>query len=169
MLNTVLMFLQSQPKVKSAVEGLTGQPLEYVANCVGGFLQQLGKGPGLQKTPQQKQETFFRLYQGGLAMGFLDWESELSAAVLAGYQPIDVCISFQTRRKWPDTTIERINALAEDIVPRFVEAGKRSGLIPPEAFPDNSIPQTEISSVGGAAPWEQDGRKKGASVSPEKK
>ena len=164
MINTILMFLKSQPKFKMTVESLTGQPIEHVANCFAGFVQQIGQGPGIKQTAEQKNAVFQRLYNGGRSMGFSDWESELCAAILAGFQPIDVCNSFRIRRNWPDTTIDRINQQAELVMPRFLEAGKKCGLIPPEAFPENTIPQTEINTAGGVAPWNQNMPTNGATA-----
>lgn len=164
MINTILMFLKSQPKFKTTVESLTGQPIEHVANCFAGFIQQIGQGPGVQRTAEQKNATFQRLYNGGRSMGFADWEAELCAAILSGFQPMDVCISFRQRRNWNDATVERINKLAEAVMPRFLEAGKKCGLIPPEAFPENTIPQTEINTAGGVAPWNQNMPTNGATA-----
>lgn len=150
----LLQIIQSQPKIKGAIEQMTGQPVEYVAQCAGTFLDHIGKGPGLTNTNEQKFALFNRVYRGGLALGFSDWESELCAAKIAGYADVEICISFCDRHKWPGTTVDKIQALAEQIMPRFVEKAKVAGLLPPEMFPQSGLPQTEIVSTGGVAPWE---------------
>ena len=150
----LLQIIQSQPKIKGAIEQMTGQPVEYVAQCAGTFLDHIGKGPGLTNTNEQKFALFNRVYQGGMALGFSDWESELCAAKIAGYSDVDICISFRERHKWPNTTVENIQALAEQQMPRFIEKAKAAGLLPPEMFPQSGLPQTEIVSTGGVAPWE---------------
>ena len=150
----LLQIMQSQPKIKGAIEQMTGQPVEYVAQCAGTFLDHIGKGPGLTNTNEQKFALFNRVYKGGLALGFSDWESELCAAKIAGYPDIEICISFCDRHKWPNTTVDKIQALSEQIMPRFVEKAKVAGLLPPEMFPQSGLPQTEVVSTGGTAPWE---------------
>jgi hypothetical protein len=83
-------------------------------------------------------------------MGFADWESELASALLSGYSPMDVCISFRQNRHWKETTIDNINTLKDNVIPRFVEKAQACGLMPKE---EKSIPQTEIKTQGGNPPW----------------
>ena len=154
MLNMVLSLLKGQPKFKTAIEQVSGQPIDHVVQCAAVFLDNIKRGPGLVNTEKQKIDLFNRLYQGGLALGFSDWESELCAAKIAGYSDMEVCLSFRERHRWPQTTVESIQILEKQIMPRFVEAGKRAGLLPPDMFPVSGIPQTEVSTSGGSAPWE---------------
>lgn len=166
MINMLLGVLQNQPKFKSVVENLFGQPADHVVNCISGCFDSIRKGPGLVNTAQQKIDVFNRIYKGGLALGFPDWESELAAAKIAGYTDLDICMSFRDRHKWSQTTVEKVQGLAEDILPGFIDKAKKAGLLPPEMFPDSGIPKTEITTSGGAAPWENPGGRSGASVNP---
>ena len=150
----ILQIIQGNPKLRAAIEQMTGQPVEYVAQCAGTFLNHITQGPGIKQTDEQKFALFNRVFQGGRALGFSDWESELCAAKIAGYSDLNICISFRDRHKWPDTTIEKIQLLSENIMPRFVEKAKAAGLLPPEMFPQSGLPQTEVVSTGGTAPWE---------------
>ena len=150
----LFQILQGNPKLRAAIEQMTGQPVEYVAQCAGTFLEHITKGPGIKHTDEQKFALFNRVFQGGMALGFSDWESELCAAKIAGYSDMDICISFRERHKWPNTTIDKIQALSENTMPRFVEKAKAAGLLPPEMFPQSGLPQTEVVSTGGVAPWE---------------
>ena len=150
----ILQLIQGQPKFKSAVENIFGQPVEHVVNCIGGFMDNVQKGPGLVNTAAKQLELFNKLYKGGLAIGFSDWESELFAARLAGYSDIEICTSFRERHNWPRTTVENIAALAKELMPRLTEQAKKAGLLPPEMFPQSGLPQTQVESTGGVAPWE---------------
>lgn len=154
MLQILIQYLQSQPKVKTAVEQLFGQPMEHIAGCVGSFMDNVKKGPGLVNTAEQKLNLFNRIYQGGRALGFCDWEAELAAAKIAGYSDLDICISFRDRHKWPQTTVENIAALVQQTMPRFIEKAKAANLLPPEMFPQSGLPKTDVDSTGGVAPWE---------------
>lgn len=154
-LGMVLPMLAQQPKVKKAIEGIFNQPSEHVITAVNKFMQEVNNGPGIQNTEAEKVALFNRYYQGGLAMGFSDWESELASAALAGYTPMDVCLSFRQQRGWKDATVEKIEALADVVSPRFIAKGKECGLIPKEADADGGIPKTDVSTSGGVPPWEQ--------------
>ena len=164
MIQMVLGVLQNQPKFKSAVEHLFGQPADHVVGCISSCFDNIQKGPGLINTAQQKIDAFNRIYNGGLALGFPDWESELAAAKIAGYSDLDICMSFRDRHKWSQTTVEKVQQLSEEILPGFIDRGKKAGLLPPEMFPESGIPKTDVSTSGGAAPWENPGCRSGASV-----
>lgn len=151
----ILPMIINQPKVKSAIESIFNQPLDYVMNSVSKFLEDISKGPGIQNTEAEKVAMFNRYFQGGLSMGFSDWESEIAAAALAGYTPMDVCLSFRTNRGWKDATVEKIEELADIVSPRFIEKGKECGLIPKDVETDSGIPKTDVTTSGGVPPWEQ--------------
>lgn len=154
-LSVVLPMLTSQPKVKQTIEQIFNQPADHVLSSFDKFMKDVNKGPGIQNTEAEKVALFNRYYQGGLSMGFADWESEIAAAALAGYTPMDVCLSFRNNRKWKDTTVEKIEYLADIISPRFMEKGKECGLIPKNAETDSVIPQMDVTTSGGVPPWEQ--------------
>ena len=154
MLNLILPFVQNNPKFKSVVEHAFNQPVEHVFGCVGAFLDNVRKGPGLANTPDQKLALFNRIYQGGLSLGFADWESEFAAAKIAGYSDMDICISFRERHRWPQTRIEDMPAIEANVMPRFIPKAKAAGLLPPDLFPDSGLPKTDVSTSGGSAPWE---------------
>lgn len=162
MWDMIIPMLMNQPKLKNSVEQMFGQPIEHVADCFRICMDNIKKGPGLINSNEQKLALFNRIYQGGMSLGFSDWESELAAARISGYSDLDICISFRDRHRWPNTTVEKIKVLADEIMPRFIEAGKKAGLLPPDKFPDTGIPQIEIATSGGAAPWENLIRQEGA-------
>jgi hypothetical protein len=162
MWNSILPMLAQQPKFKAVVENIFNQPVEHVANCVGLFMKNIKEGPGIKNTAKERQRLFDRYYNGGMALGFKDWQSYIAAAKLAGYSDMDVCLSFRKERGWADTTVEKIQQLSEDIIPQFIEKGKVSGLIPPEMFPDCGIPKTEIKTCGGDPPWDKQEYRNGA-------
>jgi hypothetical protein len=151
----ILPMVVNQPKVKSALESIFNQPADYVMNSVSKFLEEINNGPGIQNTEAEKTAKFNRYYQGGLAMGFSDWESEIAAAALAGYTPMDVCMSFRNNRGWKDTTVEKVETLADMVSPKFIEKGKECGLIPKDVEGDSGIPKTDVTTRGGVPPWEQ--------------
>lgn len=151
----ILPMVINQPKVKSAIESIFNQPSDYVMNSVSKFLEDISKGPGIQNTEAEKTAMFNRYFQGGLSMGFSDWESEIAAAALAGYTSMDVCLSFRTNRGWKDATVEKIEELADIVSPRFIEKGKACGLIPKDVETDSGIPKTDVTTSGGVPPWEQ--------------
>lgn len=148
-------MIANHPKVKATLEGIFHQPSEHVIESINKFLQDVNNGPGIQNTEAEKAALFNRYFQGGLSMGFADWESEIAAAALAGYTPMDVCLSFRKDRGWKDTTVEKIEALADMISPRFIEKGKECGLIPKDEATDSGIPKTDVTTRGGVPPWEQ--------------
>lgn len=162
MLNAILPMIQSHPKVKHVVENIFNQPVDHVFKCFGVFMDNVGRGPGLHSAPDQKLALFNRIYKGGLSLGFADWYSELAAAKIAGYTDLDIAISFQDRHNWKDATIERIAALSEQVMPRFVEKAKTAGLLPPEMFPQSGIPKTDVTTSGGVPPWDQEEYRSGA-------
>ena len=151
----IMPMILNQPKVKSALESIFNQPADYVMNSVSKFLEDVNNGPGIQNTEAEKAALFRRYFQGGLAMGFSDWESEIAAAALAGYTPMDVCLAFRDERGWKDATVEKIEELADIVSPRFIEKGKACGLIPKDAETDSGIPKTDVTTRGGVPPWEQ--------------
>lgn len=154
MLNIILPFVQNNAKFRGIIEHAFNQPVEHVFGCVGAFMENVRKGPGLANTEEQKLTLFNRIYQGGRAMGFADWEAEYAAAKLAGYSDMDICINFRERHRWPQTTIEDIAAIEPHVMPRFLEKAKKSGLLPPEMFPEAGLPATDVTTSGGSAPWE---------------
>ena len=81
--------------------------------------------------------------------------TEVAAAALAGYTPMDICLSFRNTRGWKDTTVEKIQNLADIISPRFIEKARETGLIPKEAEEESSMPNLDVTTVGGVPPWEQ--------------
>lgn len=149
-LSLIMPMLVGNPKVKTTLESVFGQPADYVLDNFNKFLGDVSKGPGIQHPEEEKIALFNRYYQGGLSMGFADWESELASALLSGYTPMDVCISFRQNRHWKETTIDNINTLKDNVIPRFVEKAQACGLMPKE---EKSIPQTEIKTQGGNPPW----------------
>lgn len=156
-ISMLLPMLASQPKIKTAIEQLFNQPSDHVVGALTKFMDDIKKGPGIQNTDAEKAALFNRYYQGGLSMGFSDWESEIAAAALAGYTRMDVCLSFRTNRGWKDATVERIEELANIVSPRFIEKGKACGLIPKDAEQDSGIPKMDVTTSGGVPPWEQEG------------
>lgn len=167
MWNSIVPMLASQPKFKSVIEEMFNQPVDHVANCFGVFLESVKKGPGIKNTAQEQQRLFDRYYQGGLAMGFADWQAYIAAAQLAGYSAMDVCLSFRNERGWETTTVEKIQQLCEKIMPQFIEKGKAAGLIPPDMFPDAGIPKTDVKTIGGKPPWEDEEYRSGADGEPQ--
>lgn len=156
-ISMLLPMLSSQPQVKNAIEQIFKQPSDHVIGAFTKFMDDVKKGPGIKNTDAEKAALFDRYYQGGLAMGFSDWESEIAAAALAGYTPMDVCLSFRNNRKWQNTTVEKIEFLVDRISPQFIERGKECGLIPKDIAPDSAIPKTDVTTSGGVPPWEQEG------------
>jgi hypothetical protein len=150
----IMPMIMNQPQVKTALESIFHQPADYVMNSVSKFLEDVNNGPGIQNTEAEKVALFNRYYQGGLAMGFLDWESEIAAAALAGYTPMDVCLSFRNNRGWKDTTVEKVETLADMVSPKFIEKGKECGLIPKDVETDSGLPKTDVTTSGGIPPWE---------------
>lgn len=151
----LLPMLANQPKVKSTLESIFKQPADHVINSITKFVEDINSGPGIQNTEAEKAALFNRYFQGGLAMGFSDWQSEIAAAALAGYTPMDVCLSFRKNRGWKDTTVEKIEALADAVSPMFIERGKECGLIPKDTEDEGGIPDTDVTTRGGVPPWEQ--------------
>lgn len=151
----LLPMLANHPKVKTALESLFHQPSDYVIERITKFIQEVNNGPGIQNTEAEKVALFNRYFQGGLSMGFSDWQSEIAAAALAGYTPMDVCLSFRNNRGWKDTTVEKIESLASVISPTFIERGKACGLIPKDEGTEKGIPKTDVTTSGGVPPWEQ--------------
>ena len=152
MFSLIVPVVTGNPQVKGAIESIFNQPADYVLENFNKFLGDVSKGPGIKNTEAEKVALFNRYFQGGLSMGFADWESELASALLAGYTPMDVCISFRQNRGWKETTIDNINVLAENVTPRFVTKAKECGLIPKETTP-SGVPVTEIKTQGGKPPW----------------
>lgn len=151
----ILSMALSNQEVRSIIENIFKQPADYVIENVNRFMAEIKKGPGIRNTIAEQQAMFNRYYQGGLAMGFNDWESEIAAAALAGYTPMDICLSFRNNRGWKETTVEKVQHLTDIIAPRFIEKGKESGLIPKESNEDSGIPKTDVTTSGGVPPWEQ--------------
>jgi hypothetical protein len=151
----LLPMLAGQPKIKNAIEQMFGQPSDHVMGAFSKFMEDVKRGPGIQNTEAEKAALFNRYFQGGLSMGFSDWESEIAAAALAGYSQMDVCLSFRNNRGWKDATVERIEELANIVSPRFIERGKECGLIPKDAETDSGIPKTDVTTSGGVPPWNQ--------------
>lgn len=158
----ILSMALSSNEVRSTIENVFKQPADFVVENVNRFMADIKKGPGIKNTKAEQQALFNRYYQGGLAMGFTDWESEIAAAALAGYTPMDICLSFRDNRGWKETTVEKIQHLADVISPRFLEKGREVGLIPKEAEKEGAIPQTEVTTRGGVPPWEQEGYRSNA-------
>ena len=154
-MSIVLSMALSNKEVRSTIENVFKQPADYVVDATNKFLAEIKKGPGIKNTEVERQTLFNRYYQGGLAMGFSDWESEISAAALAGYTPMDICLSFRNNRGWKDTTVEKIQSLTDIIGPRFLAKGREVGLLPKEEVAESGIPKTEVTTSGGVPPWEQ--------------
>ena len=151
----LLPLIQNSPKLQHKLESVFGQPANHVLKSFNNFMNEIKSGPGIVNKGAEQQAIFSRIYQGGMAMGFSDWESELMAASIAGYTPMDVCISFRNKRGWKDTTVERVQMLMDTTAPRFIEKGRQTGLIPKETeIPEEGIPNCERSTIGGKAPWE---------------
>lgn len=152
MFSLLVPVVTGNPKVKTAIESIFNQPADYVLENFNQFLGAVSKGPGIKNTEQEKVNLFNRYFQGGMSMGFSDWESELASALLAGYTPMDVCISFRQNRGWKETTIDNINALAENVSPRFIAKARECGLLPKEKEP-SGVPITDVKTQGGRPPW----------------
>lgn len=137
---------------KAKIESIFRQPADHVIKSFNTFIDTVNNGPGLVNKAAEQQAMFDRYYQGGLALGFADWESEIAAASLSGYSLMDVCISFRKNRGWKDTTVEKLKVLSDNVAERFIPKAKAAGLIPEEPEETNGMPKVERTTVGGKPP-----------------
>lgn len=125
-------------------------------------MDSIKSGPGLVDQQALRQQRFMHIYQSGLRMGFSDWQSEIAAADCAGYPIIDVANSFAQRRGW-DCSIEQIQELHKQIMPKFMEKGRQLGLFKAEAPMQNKgIPAIQVKGQIKDPPWRQPGVVKSA-------
>lgn len=94
----IMPFIMNNPSTKAKIESIFRQPADHVIKSFNTFIDTVNNGPGLVNKAAEQQAMFDRYYQGGLALGFADWESEIAAASLSGYSLMDVCISFRKNR-----------------------------------------------------------------------
>lgn len=149
-------MLKGSPAVKRTVEGLTGQPVDHVMDCLGRFLDDVRKGPGIVDGEAERRTLYNKMYECGVTMGFQPWESEIAAAGLAGYSPVEIAVTFN-RRGWK-TCAEEVSRMGAEIAPRFRETGIRYGLFKPEnaaeaAGAEAGIPDNNVSDGGSEPPW----------------
>ena len=79
------LFLNSNPKWRSKLEAMTGQPSEYSIKCVNNFLEELRRGPGLKK-PADKLQEFNANYQLVMGLGgFQEYEAQRYKTQYASY------------------------------------------------------------------------------------
>lgn len=149
----IMPFIMNNPSTKAKIESIFRQPADHVIKSFNTFIDTVNNGPGLVNKAAEQQAMFDRYYQGGLALGFADWESEIAAASLSGYSLMDVCISFRKNRGWKDTTVEKLKVLADNVAERFIPKAKAAGLIPEEPEETNGMPKVERTTVGGKPPW----------------
>lgn len=151
----VMPFILNNPKIKSKIETIFNQPADHVFKAFNDFIDNVRKGPGIVDNAAKQQQIYNRIFQGGLAMGFTDWESELMAASIAGYTPMDVCLSFRNNRDWKDTTVDKVTQMMDVVAPRFIKKARDTGLLPKESeIPEKGIPKCERTNIGGIPPWE---------------
>lgn len=149
----IMPFIMNNPSTKAKIEAIFKQPADHVIKSFNTFIDTVNNGPGLVNKAAEQQAVFDRFYQGGLALGFTDWESEIAAASLSGYSLMDVCISFRKNRGWKDTTVEKLKVLSDNVAERFIPKAKAAGLIPEEPEEPGGMPKVERTTVGGAPPW----------------
>lgn len=146
-------LLSGSPEVKAKVQGLFGQPVDHVSKCVSKLMDDIKSGPGLIDKQAQMQQRFMHIYQSGLRMGFQDWQAEIAAADCAGYPIIDVANSFAQSRGW-ECSVQQIQQLHSQIMPKFMERGKQIGLFKDSAPTKKSgIPQVQIKKQTKEPPW----------------
>lgn len=149
----IVPLISTSPEWKAKIESITGQPVDHVARCINEFLDHMKSGPGIIDEELVKQTKFEHIYQAGLRMGFADWESELAAAGIAGYSPIDIAMSFAKNRSW-DVTAEEVENIAKTIAPRFMKKGKEYGLFKDEPVKSSpEIPKVQVKTAGTTPPW----------------
>lgn len=150
----IVPLISTSPEWKTKIESITGQPIDHVARCINEFLDKMKSGPGIVDEELVRQSRFEHIYQAGLRMGFADWESEIAAAGIAGYSPIDIAMSFANNRGW-ETSVEEIENIAKTIAPRFMKKGKECGLFKDEEKKTAGpmIPRTEVKTSGTVPPW----------------
>ena len=154
-------LMSSSPEIKSKIEGIFGQPVDHVSKCVSQFMDGIKSGPGLVDQQALRQQRFMHIYQSGLRMGFQDWQAQIAAADCAGYPIIDVANSFSQRRGW-DCSVEQIQELHKQIMPKFMEKGKQLGLFKSEATGQKKgIPVIQVKKDVKDPPWRMSGVVKG--------
>ena len=153
LMGILVPVLSGSPQVKSRVQALFGQPVQYVSKCVSQFMDQVKAGPGLVDQQAQKQQRFMHIYNSGIRMGFQDWQAQIAAADCAGYPIIDVANSFAQRRGW-NVTIEEIQQLHARIMPVFMDRGKKTGLFQAQKTAQKrGIPNVQVTTGAKQPPW----------------
>lgn len=151
----LIPLMSSTPELKGKIEGVFGQPVDHVGKCISQFMDSIKKGPGLIDQEALRQQRFIHIYQSGLRMGFQDWQAQIAAADCAGYPIIDVANSFAQRRGW-DCSIEEIQELHQQVMPKFMEKGKQLGLFKDSApTQKKGIPSMQIKKTVKDPPWRQ--------------
>ena len=131
------LFLNSNPKWRTKLEGLTGQPSDYSIKCVNNFLEDLRKGPGLKK-PADKLQEFNANYQLVMGLGgFQEYEAQILAADMSGFTLAEVAQHFRMNLGW-DTNVDEIQQIHEAALPRFKELGKKAGLFKEDTSTTNN-------------------------------
>lgn len=138
------LFLNSNPKWRTKLEAMTGQPSEYSIKCVNNFLEELNRGPGLKK-PADKLQEFNANYQLVMGLGgFKEYEAQILAADMSGFTLAEVAQHFRMNLGW-DTNVEEIKQIHEEALPKFKELGKKAGL-----FKDEPSEQSSVPNLGGS-------------------
>ena len=153
----IMPFILNNPNTKAKIEAIFKQPADHVIKSFNTFIDNVNSGPGLTNKAAEQQAMFDRLYQGGLSLGFTDWESEIAAASLSGYALRDVCISFRKNRGWKDATVEKLKVISDNVAERFIPKAKAAGLIAPDPEETSGMPNVERTTVGGTPPWAESG------------
>lgn len=153
----IMPLILNNPSAKTKIEAIFKQPADHVIKAFNTFLDNVNNGPGITNKAAEQQAMFDRLYQGGLSLGFTDWESEIAAASLSGYSLMDVCISFRKNRGWKDATVDRLKTISDNVANRFIPKAKAAGLIAPDPEETRGMPNIERTTVGGVPPWAESG------------
>lgn len=139
------LFLNSNPKWRSKLEAMTGQPSEYSIKCVNNFLEELRRGPGLKK-PADKLQEFNANYQLVMGLGgFQEYEAQILAADMSGFTLAEVAQHFRMNLGW-DTNVDEIQHIHEEALPRFKELGKKAGLFKED---NTSSDSNGVPNLGG--------------------
>lgn len=131
------LFLNSNPKWRTKLENVTGQPSDYSIKCVNNFLEELRKGPGLKK-PADKLQEFNANYQLVMGLGgFQEYEAQILAADMSGFTLAEVAQHFRMNLGW-DTNVDEIQQIHEAALPKFKELGKKAGLFKDDPSSSNT-------------------------------
>lgn len=151
-----LPLLSADKKVRSTIEGITGQPIDYVVKCLGSFVESLKSGPGIVDKTAQQQAIFNQMYNAGMSCGFKDYESIIAAAGFSGHSPIEVTTYLRNTFGWDNLNVEEVELLAKNIAPRFRQKLIQYGFLKPEeSEPEDktTIPKIKVSTNSNVPPW----------------